>query len=225
MATPIILPKAGNSVESCIIQTWHKNVGDAVSEGDVVCEVETDKAVMEVTAPESGTMIAIFYDVDDEAPVLTNIAAWVRLVKMRVHSRQVAQADESPAADAAPAAEEAAPAASEASVVAAPAATATGAGSSPRARSAAAKAGVSLEGMAGSGPNGLVIERDVANAPRMTPAAAAAVAAGGIAPATGSGAGGLIVVEDILPAGSQACLAGAAPVAGLSRRRRHHHPC
>ena len=43
MATPVILPKAGNSVESCIIQTWHKNIGDAVAEGDVVCEVATDK--------------------------------------------------------------------------------------------------------------------------------------------------------------------------------------
>ena len=214
MATPIILPKAGNSVESCIIQSWHKQVGDAVKEGDVVCEVETDKAVMEVTAPADGTMLAIFFEVDDEAPVLSNIAALGDAGEDASSLAPTGESDESPAEEPQAAAventsvESTSAQAAPAPVVAA--AADTGVGSSPRARAAAAKAGVSLDAVAGSGPNGLVIERDVANAPRMTPAAAAAVAAGGVAPATGTGPGGLIVVEDILPAGSAAASSAAA---------------
>jgi len=42
MATAVVMPKQGNSVESCLIVDWKKNVGDAVKEGDILCEVETD---------------------------------------------------------------------------------------------------------------------------------------------------------------------------------------
>ena len=75
MASPIIIPKQGNSVEEVILQSWHKNVGDAVAEGDVLCEVETDKAVMEVTSTASGVLLAQFFQPDDEIPVLETVAA------------------------------------------------------------------------------------------------------------------------------------------------------
>ena len=69
------MPKMGNSVESCIIVDWKKAVGDTVTQGDTICEVETDKAVMEVESTESGTLLGLFFDVGDEVPVQTNIAA------------------------------------------------------------------------------------------------------------------------------------------------------
>ncbi len=51
MATAVVMPKQGNSVESCIIVNWKKHVGDTVAVDDVLCEVETDKATMDVPQP------------------------------------------------------------------------------------------------------------------------------------------------------------------------------
>ena len=62
MAELVILPKQGNSVEACILLTWQKQKGDQVNEGDVLCEVETDKAVMEVASPETGTLLETLYE-------------------------------------------------------------------------------------------------------------------------------------------------------------------
>ena len=73
MATPILMPKQGQSVETCLILEWKKQVGDAVAEGDVLCEVETDKATFEVEATAAGTLIATFYDEGDDVPVLVNL--------------------------------------------------------------------------------------------------------------------------------------------------------
>lgn len=73
MATPVIMPRQGQSVESCIIAKWHKNVGDAVSEGDVLFTYETDKATFEEEAKQSGTMLAIFFEEGDDVPCLTNV--------------------------------------------------------------------------------------------------------------------------------------------------------
>ena len=56
MATAILMPKQGNSVESCLIAGWKKKVGDQVSEGEVLCEVETDKAIMELVARGDGVL-------------------------------------------------------------------------------------------------------------------------------------------------------------------------
>ena len=69
MATPILMPKQGQSVETCLILEWKKQVGDAVAEGDVLCEVETDKATFEVEATAAGTLIATFYDEGDDVGV------------------------------------------------------------------------------------------------------------------------------------------------------------
>ena len=75
MATAVVMPKQGQSVESCLIVGWKKSVGDQVSMGETLCEVETDKALLEVESPASGTVLALFYQEGDEVPVLTNIAA------------------------------------------------------------------------------------------------------------------------------------------------------
>ena len=74
MAIPVLMPKQGQSVESCLIIKWNKKVGDKVKAEEAICEVETDKAVFEVEAPEAGTILKIFYKEGDDVPVLNTIA-------------------------------------------------------------------------------------------------------------------------------------------------------
>ncbi|MEM7802312.1 MAG: 2-oxo acid dehydrogenase subunit E2, partial [Chloroflexota bacterium] len=75
MAKPILLPKQGNTVESCIILRWYKSIGDEISVGDLLCEVETDKATFEIESPERGVLIGRFFEEGDLVPVMTTIAA------------------------------------------------------------------------------------------------------------------------------------------------------
>lgn len=74
MATEILMPRQGQSVESCIIIQWNVSEGDDVTEGDSLCEVETDKATFEVESTCSGTVLSILYDVDSDVEVLKPIA-------------------------------------------------------------------------------------------------------------------------------------------------------
>ena len=75
MATEILMPRQGQSVESCIIIEWKVNEGDVVTEGQALCEVETDKATFEVEATAAGTVLGIFYPADADVDVLKVIAA------------------------------------------------------------------------------------------------------------------------------------------------------
>jgi len=73
MAIAVLMPKQGQSVESCLIIKWNKKVGDKVKAEEPICEVETDKAVFEVEAPEAGTILKLFYKEGDDVPVLNTI--------------------------------------------------------------------------------------------------------------------------------------------------------
>lgn len=209
MAIAVVLPKQGNSVESCLIQGWKVKVGDTVKEGDVLCEVETDKAVVEVTATASGTILALFAKQGDDVPVMQNIVA---IGKPGEDASGLA-----PAGAAAPEAPApvAAPVVSVAPVqqaAAAPASTASG--SSPRARAAANAAGLDISSIPATGPEGRVIERDVAavvaGGPRLSPVAKDAIGKGGLAaPAAGSGVGGRVLAGDL----SAPCACETAPKA------------
>ncbi len=75
MATPVVMPRQGNTVESCIIVEWKKQPGDEIAEGEALCEVETDKAVMEVESPVGGSVLELFFSEGDLVPVLETIAA------------------------------------------------------------------------------------------------------------------------------------------------------
>ena len=75
MATEVLMPRQGQSVESCIIIEWKVNEGDTVTEGQALCEVETDKATFEVEATATGTLLEIFYPADSDVEVLKVIAA------------------------------------------------------------------------------------------------------------------------------------------------------
>ncbi|MCY1723567.1 dihydrolipoamide acetyltransferase family protein [Prolixibacteraceae bacterium Z1-6] len=74
MAVPVIMPRQGQSVESCILGQWYKEVGEEVSEGDILFSYETDKASFEEEAKESGILLATFFEEGDEIPVLENVA-------------------------------------------------------------------------------------------------------------------------------------------------------
>ncbi len=56
MATPIEMPKTGNTVEECLVAKWLKRPGDAVAAGEIIAEIETDKATFELPAPAAGTL-------------------------------------------------------------------------------------------------------------------------------------------------------------------------
>ncbi|HML68651.1 MAG TPA: dihydrolipoamide acetyltransferase family protein [Clostridia bacterium] len=155
MATPVIMPRQGQSVESCIITEWKKKVGDTVSVGDVLFSYETDKSTFEEQAKVDGTLLAVFYNAEDDVPVLLNVAV------IGNPGESFAEFAPEGAAAAAPAAAEttAAPATEPAPVAAATAARAEGV--SPRAKNAAEKLGVDPAQAAPTGPHGRVIERDV----------------------------------------------------------------
>lgn len=158
MAVAVIMPRQGQSVESCIISEWKKKVGDEVKVGDILFSYETDKSSFEEEAKVEGTLLAIFFNADDDVPCLTNVAV------IGKPGESFAEFDPNAAA-AAPAAEEAAAPAAEAKTEeAAPKAAATAdhaIGVSPRARAAAEKLGVDVSAAIPTGPHGRVIERDV----------------------------------------------------------------
>ena len=202
MATALLMPKQGNSVESCIILEWMKKEGDAVKTGEAVCEAETDKATIEVEAVCDGTILKIYYEVDSEVPV-QKIIAVIGTPGEDISSFDAEAAVDAPAAAAQPVeavAPEAAPAvkppAAESSAASA------GGAVSPRARNLAAGKGLDVSGLAGTGPRGRIIERDVlaaaGEAAPLTRAAAAALIEKGLsAPASGSGIGGRVRLQDL----------------------------
>ncbi|TVR71278.1 MAG: 2-oxo acid dehydrogenase subunit E2 [Marinilabiliales bacterium] len=74
MATSVVMPRQGQSVESCIITRWHKNKGDTVVAGDILFSYETDKAAFEEEAKTGGILLDIFFEAGDEVPVLETVA-------------------------------------------------------------------------------------------------------------------------------------------------------
>ena len=160
MATPIEMPKLGNTVEDCLLARWNKRTGEAVAEGELVAEIETDKATFELTSPVGGTLLATFFQPGDLVPVFTNICV------VGVSGEDVgpfrpqapSNAEPGPAIPAQP---------SIANVIAPtpPVSAAPSPGPaaaySPRAKRFATEHGFRPEHVAGSGPQGRVLEDDL----------------------------------------------------------------
>ena len=178
MAYEVLMPQLGLTMEEGTVSQWVKHEGDPVKTGDVLLEITTDKLTNEVTSEHDGVLLKIVAQEGEDVPVKGLLC-------------YVGQAGESvgDAPAAAPAA--AAPAAAPAAPAAAPAAVPVAAGArlrvSPLARKTAAKLGVDLSKLTGSGPSGRIRQQDVlaaanaaqaaAPAPAPAPAAAAAPAA------------------------------------------------
>jgi len=158
MATAIIMPRQGQSVESCVITSWSKKVGDKVNVGDILFSYETDKSSFDEEAKVEGTLLAIFKEEGEDVPCLENVCV---IGNEGEDFSEFAPKDEEEAAEAAPA-----PAAQEetkAAPVAAATASAEAGGEkiSPRARMLADKTDVDLSKVVPTGPEGRIIERDV----------------------------------------------------------------
>ena len=209
------MPKQGQSVESCILTEFKKSVGDKVSVGDILFAYETDKASFEEESKVEGTVLAVLFNEGDEIPVLSNVMViGAEGENIDEYCQGGGAAPSAPSAEA-PSAAEGAPSATATTPTAsaeAPAQSALpnavvtpGCGVSPRARNLAAKEAVNLAAVAGSGPNGRIIERDVqavvdATA-KMTPLAKAiARENGGVAPQQGSGLAGAVKGADMATA-------------------------
>ena len=225
MATVVVMPQLGNSVESCLIVSWAVGEGDVVAENSVLCEVETDKASMEVPSPSAGTVLKLLWSEGDDVPVKDPLLVLGEPGEDPGPALASAGIAQGPATDTdapvQPSGEASyegtgdagqsqnAPVetldvpdpAGDQSVAGSRAGDAVpGYGSSPRARTLAATKSLDVATVGGgSGPGGRVIERDVRAALAAGPATQAAARAGaaGRSDLAGSGIGGRSTAADV----------------------------
>jgi pyruvate dehydrogenase E2 component (dihydrolipoamide acetyltransferase) len=175
MATNILMPALSPTMTEGNLARWLKQEGDRIKAGDVIAEIETDKATMEVEAVDEGILGRILVPAGTQAVKVNDVIAVL-----------VEAGEAVPAAGAAPKAAPAAVAApaAPAPVAAAPVATAPAPAStsgdrvfaSPLARRMAAQAGLDIGKISGSGPNGRIVKADVDAALSRGPAPVAAAA-------------------------------------------------
>jgi pyruvate dehydrogenase E2 component (dihydrolipoamide acetyltransferase) len=234
MATTVVMPQLGNTVESCLVTAWHVKVGDTVEASTVLCDIETDKSTMDVPAGLAGTVLALLVEEGDDVPVKSPIAiigdagetvdppAAPAAGEAPASGEEAAQgAPVTPSGPAAPVetptpGAQAAAAGAQAPAPRAQAPTAGGADApaSPRAKATAAAAGISVQAAgAGTGPHGRIIERDVQAAIAAGPGlTAGARGADAYTPGqTGTGIGGRVTTADLATAAAPAASAEAAP--------------
>jgi pyruvate dehydrogenase E2 component (dihydrolipoamide acetyltransferase) len=185
MSINILMPALSPTMTEGKLAKWHVNVGDAVKSGQVMCEIETDKATMEVEAVDEGKVGEILVPEGTEAvKVNAVIAVLLEDGETAALSKPAAAPAPAPAkAEAPKAAPVAAPAPTPAAVpLEAPSGDRVFA--SPLAKRIAAEKGIALAGLKGSGPNGRIVKADVENAkPGAVPTAAAPTSKPPVAPA------------------------------------------
>jgi pyruvate dehydrogenase E2 component (dihydrolipoamide acetyltransferase) len=186
MSINILMPALSPTMTEGKLAKWHVKVGDTVKSGQVVCEIETDKATMEVEAVDEGKIGQILVEEGTEGVKVNAVIAVLLEEGEKEVARSAAPAAAAKAAEAKPAEKPAAAASAPAPNPAAPAASSGGPRlfASPLARRIAAEKGIDLAGIKGSGPNGRIVKADVENAkPGAAPAAAQAPKAAAKAPA------------------------------------------
>ena len=167
MATEILMPALSPTMEEGTLAKWLVKEGDEVKSGDIIAEIETDKATMEFEAVDEGKLGKILV-AEGTAGVKVNTPIAVLLEEGEsaddIGAAPAAKAEARPEAATA----EAAPAATAAAVAPAPAAPKSAAGgrifASPLARRIAAEKGIDLAGVTGSGPHGRIVKADVEGA-------------------------------------------------------------
>lgn len=174
MAFEVLMPQLGLTMEEGTVSQWIKHEGDEVKTGDVIVEITTDKLTNEVVSEHDGVMLKIVAQEGEDIPV-KGLLAYIG------QPGEAVGGDAPAPAAAAPAAAEAVPAAAPAAAPA-PVAAANGARIriSPLARKTAAKMDVDYSGIAGTGPSGRIVLKDIlaaAEAQKNAPAAETAPAA------------------------------------------------
>lgn len=213
MATKVIMPKQGLQMTEGTIVEWKVSEGDSVEDEQAILEIETDKLSIDVNAPAGGVLLKILHGQGDVVPVTEMIGIIGEegediSALLEEAGKESAAPAPAPAAGA-PSKPDAAPAA--AAVKATGRAPGEKVYASPRAKWRAEEKGIDVNALAGSGPEGLVIERDVVNAPASAslgagPAAAATPLARKVASihdvdlraVKGSGTGGRITKVDVM---------------------------
>jgi len=156
MANAVIMPRQGQSVESCIITTWHKKVGDKVAVGDILFSYETDKSAFDEPAQVEGTLLLVLANEGDDVPCLENVCVIGNEGEdVSAFTASAAQAEV-----------ETKEAATEAVATKEAEVTVDLSGDdrvkiSPRAKNLALKTGVDMTKVNPTGPNGRIIERDI----------------------------------------------------------------
>ena len=180
MPTEILMPALSPTMEEGTLAKWHVKEGDTVSSGDIMAEIETDKATMEFEAVDEGTVGKIIVAEGTEGVKVNDVIA----VLLEDGESADDIGDVSSGSSAAPApsspepAQPAAPAADKpATAPAAPARDGQRIFATPLARRIAADKGLDLSAIAGSGPHGRIVKADVANATAAPKAAAPAAKA------------------------------------------------
>ena len=160
MATAVIMPKQGQSVETCIITKWFKNKGENISTGDILFSYETDKAAFDLESPVDGILLDRFFEEGDEVPVLVNVAVIGKNGEATVSFNP----DQSAEVKAEVKAEAEAKVEVEAEVEAASSLLSSldrKIKISPRAKRLAENKKLNYNNLQGSGPNGRIITRDI----------------------------------------------------------------
>ena len=208
MPIQILMPALSPTMTEGNVASWLKSEGDEVAAGDILCEIETDKATMEVEATDEGTLgrivvpagtegvavnavIGLILEEGEDASALDRVEIAAPAVAAPAAAPAEPAAEPAPAASAAPAPQATTPAAaSPGGNGATPPAPAREPGArifaSPLARRMAKQAGLALEAIAGTGPNGRIVKADVEAAiaaAAAAPAAAVAASAPAAAPA------------------------------------------
>jgi pyruvate dehydrogenase E2 component (dihydrolipoamide acetyltransferase) len=159
MATAVIMPKQGQSVETCIITKWFKKKGESVSVGDILFSYETDKASFDLESPEEGILLDVFFNDGAEVPVLVNVAVIGK-------SGETTDSFSPASMPAKPTSDNKATATAETSAAIETVKTIESAENnkiriSPRAKKMAHEKGIPYNKLSGSGPNGRIIARDI----------------------------------------------------------------
>lgn len=188
-ATVITMPKMSDTMQEGTISAWLKKVGDVVKSGEIIAEVETDKATMELESYEDGTLLYIGVQAGDSVPVDGVIAVigekgadFEKLLKGQSFAPESAPAEVKAEAPAAPAKAEApavAPVASAPSMALVVTAASEGdrVKASPLAKKIAEDKGFDIRQISGSGEGGRIVKRDIENfVPAAAPVAAPVVA-------------------------------------------------
>lgn len=175
--TEVIMPKMGDGMEEGTLLEWLKKDGEKVKSGEVIGNIQTDKATLELEAPGSGILTGFLLEAGGTVPVGVPIA----IILKEGESVPAGWGGKSgaPAAPTAASAEPAAAAPAAEALVAEPVADASTARikASPLAKKIASELGVDLASLTGSGPGGRIVQADVVSAkPAAAPAAAAPAA-------------------------------------------------
>lgn len=175
MPIAIKMPALSPTMEEGTLAKWLVKVGDKVSSGDIMAEIETDKATMEFEAVDEGTIVSIDVSEGSEGVKVGTVIAMIAGEDEDATPAPVATvATPAPAAVSAPS-----PAPKASAAVAAPALAEKidRVIASPLAKRIAADAGIDLGGLKGSGPNGRIVKADVVASPANTPATPVPIAA------------------------------------------------